>query len=429
MNWLLKGGRVVDPFQGIDQVADIRVEDGTIAKIGMGLPGDGAETVDLGGLTVTPGLIDMHCHLRQPGFEYKETIATGTRAAAAGGFTAVACMANTSPVNDCRAVTEQIVNLARREGAVRVYPVGAVTHGLEGKELTEMHELHAAGCVAFSDDGKPVADARRMYLAMQYAQGLNLPILSHCEDASLANGGSMNEGYYSAILGLKGHSRTAEEAMVAREIILAQSLSTRVHIMHISTQGSVQLIREARARGVRVTCETCPHYIAGTDAMAAEYDTSTKVNPPLRTEDDRQAVIDGLCDGTIDCIVTDHAPHHQDDKALEYQAAAFGISGLESAFGLCYTHLVKTGRLSLSRLCMLMSAVPASVLQVPGGNLGEGSPADIAVFDTEREYALDVGAFQSKGKNNPFHGQRLYGRAVHTMVGGRWVLRSGTLEG
>lgn len=424
---LLKGGRVVDPARGMDQTADVRIADGFIAEIGADLPPLGCEVVDVTGLTVAPGLIDMHCHLREPGYEYKETIASGTRAAAMGGFTAVACMANTNPVNDSAAVTAFIVDKARREGAVRVLPVGAVTRGLKGDELTEMGEMKAAGCVALSDDGRPVASSRRMRLALQYAMNFGLLIISHCEDMSLSEGGDMNEGVTSTLLGLSGIPAAAEEVMAARDIRLAASLGTRVHLTHISSRGTVALVRQAKAQGVHVTADTCPHYVAGTETLNEGFDTHAKVNPPLRTEDDRQAILEGLRDGTIDCIATDHAPHHADEKQVEYHLAANGISGFETAFTLCHTALVDGGVLTLPQLIEKMSWAPARVLGVPGGSLELGASADITVLDPAARRIIDPGSFVSKGKNSPFGGFAGTGRIAATLVGGRIMVRDGQL--
>lgn len=424
---IIRGGRVVDPATGFDGAADVRVADGIVAEVGANLPTLGCEAVDAAGLVVSPGFVDMHCHLREPGFEYKETIATGTRAAAAGGFTAVACMANTDPVNDSAAVTAFILDKARREGVARVLPVGAVTKGLRGQELSEMGELKAAGCAALSDDGRPVENARRMRLALQYATHFGLLIISHCEEPSLSGGGVMNEGVFSTRLGLGGIPAAAEEVMAARDMLLAASLGTRIHLTHISTRGSVALIREAKARGVRVTADTCPHYVAGTEALIGEYDANAKVNPPLRGEGDRQAVIEGLADGTIDCIATDHAPHHADEKRVEFDLAASGISGFETAFTLCHTALVASGRMSLPALLAKLTAAPARALGVSGGTLSPGAPADITLVDPAAARVVDPAAFVSKGKNTPFGGFAGTGRVAGVMTGGRWVVWDGTL--
>ena len=365
-------------------------------------------------LTVIPGLVDMHCHLREPGYEYKENIYTGSRAAAKGGFTSIACMANTDPVNDNPAIATSIIETAKKDSVVNIYPIGAVTKNLEGKELVEIGLMKEAGCVAFSDDGKGIASTKMMYNALQYAKQFDMPIISHCED-KLADGGLINEGIMSTRLGLPGINRAAEEIMVFREVSLSEALDAAVHIAHISTKGSVSIIRDAKKRGVKVTCETCPHYIAGTEEMTAEYDTSTKVNPPLRTEKDRLSIIEGIKDGTIDAIATDHAPHHIDDKMVEYQLASMGISGFETAFSLCYTHLVETGAISMDKLVELMCVNPAKILNIKAGTLSVGADADITIIDENKKYKIDVASFASKGKNNPFDGWEVKGQ-IHTTI-------------
>ncbi len=419
---LIHGGTAIDPSRGLYEKLDILCVDGKVSEVGKGLSYPDAESLDATGMVVAPGLVDIHCHLREPGYEYKETIATGTRAAARGGFTSVCCMPNTKPVNDCAAVTRQIIETARAAGAVRVYPIGAITKGEAGKELTEVGELKAAGCVALSDDGKPVDDSRRMMLAMEYAAGFGMKCISHCEDRSLAADGSMHRGLQSTLLGLRGIPAAAEEIMVAREILLARELHVPVHIAHISTKGSVELVRWGKAMGVQVTAETCPHYLVGTDALVTEiYDTSTKVNPPLRTEEDREAIVEGLVDGTIDCIATDHAPHHIDEKNVEYASALSGISGFESALGLSYEALVASGHMELPRLLELMSVRPAQILNLPVGGIAPGAIADLAVMDIQTPYVLDPSQFISKGHNNPFGGMKLTARSVYTIVGGNTV--------
>lgn len=424
---LLKGGRVIDPARGLDGVADVRIQDGMIAEVGADLSAHGSEPVDAAGFVVAPGFVDMHCHLREPGHEYRETIATGTRAAALGGFTAVAPMANTEPVNDNAAVTAFILDRARREGAARVLPVGAVTKGLLGRELTQMGELKTAGCVALSDDGHAVSTARMMRLALQYASQFGLLVIDHCEEPTLTQGGAMNEGVLSTMLGLAGIPGAAEEIIVARDIALAASLGLRVHLTHLSTAGSVALVREAKARGVRVTADTCPHYVAATEALIGDYDTNAKVNPPLRGEADRAAVIAGLADGTLDCIATDHAPHHADEKNVEFDLAANGISGFESAFTLCHTALVASGALTLPALIEKMSLAPARILSTQLGTLSPGAAADIVVLDPGASCVIDPDTFYSKGKNSPFRGYAGKGRVVHTLLGGRFVVRDGAL--
>ena len=421
---LIRGAHVVDPSQGIDGILDIELDQGRIVRLGQGLTAEGVEVIDAQGLYAMPGLIDMHVHLREPGLEYKETIRTGTAAAAKGGFTAVCCMPNTLPVNDNAAVTTRILDIARREGAVKVYPIGAITKGQQGREITEAAELKDAGCVALSDDGRPVADSRKMMLAMQYAAAFGLKLISHCEDLALAEGGDMNEGAVSTRLGLRGIPAAAEETMVARELMLAGQLGLPVHIAHVSTARALSMIRWAKDNGIQVTCESCPHYFAATEELVDGYSTYTKVNPPLRTEADRQAVARAIADGTVDVIVTDHAPHHRDDKLVEYAQAANGISGIETSLALSYTHLVKSGILPLSRMVEAMSCAPARILGLEGGTLKPGAPADVTLADLKTEYTICAADFLSKGKNTPFDGWKVTGRTAMTLVDGRIAYRS-----
>ncbi len=411
---LIKGGQVV--FADEVKAADILLENGKIAKIGKNLKADGAEVVDAAGLTVFPGLIDMHVHLREPGFEYKEDIASGSAAAVAGGFTQVCCMPNTDPVCDNAAVVGYIAARAKEVGLCKVRPIGAITRGEKGETLSEMGKMKDAGAVAVSDDGKPVANARMMRLAMEYASDFGLICLSHCEDKDLVDGGVVNEGYNSTLAGLKGIPRAAEEIMIAREIILAETLHKRAHICHVSTKGGVQLLREAKARGVQITAETCPHYFTLTDDVVTSFDANTKVNPPIREAEDVAAIKEGLRDGTLDCIVTDHAPHHVDEKNVEYNLAAFGISGIETSFSLSYTYLVKGGVLSLPELADRMSAAPARILHLEGGKIAEGEVADLMLADLNAEYVIDGKKFVSKGKNTPFGGMKVSGKVVCTIV-------------
>ena len=394
---------------------DLRVENGKIAELAEHLEGEG---IDCTGLTIFPGLIDMHVHLREPGFEKKENIESGSRAAVKGGFTQVCCMPNTKPVTDNKVVVSYIKNRAREVGLCKVNPIGAITEGQEGKNLAAIGAMKAAGAVAVSEDGKSVVATNLMANAMMYAADFGLKCLCHCEDASLVDGGVVNEGYYSTLTGLKGSIRAAEDIIIAREICLAESLSLPVHICHVSTYSGVQLIREAKARGVQVTAETCPHYFTLTDEVIASFDTNTKVNPPIRAEKDRLAIIEGLKDGTLDCIVTDHAPHHEDDKNVEYALAAFGISGLETSFALSYTQLVKGGVLTLSELADKMSANPAAILNLQGGRLEVGAPADLTIVDLNKAWTIDPKDFVSKGKNTPFAGREVYGRVKYTVVDG-----------
>ncbi len=395
---------------------DIRTENGLIAEIGENL--SGGEVLDCAGLTALAGLVDIHVHLREPGFEKKENIESGARAAVKGGFTQICCMPNTSPVIDNKVVVTYIKAREKEVNLCKIHPVGAITKGQEGQELAAIGGMKHAGAVALSEDGKSVPSTKIMSLAMQYASDFGLKCLCHCEDRELVDGGVVNEGYYSTLTGLKGSIRAAEDIIIAREICLAESLDLPVHICHVSTYSGIQLIREAKARGVRVTAETCPHYFTLTDEAIKEFDTNTKVNPPLRAEKDRLAVIEGLKDGTLDCIVTDHAPHHADDKNVEYNLAAFGISGLETSFALSYTALVKSGELTLPQLAEKMSATPAEILSLKGGKIEVGAPADLTFADLNEEWTIDPDEFVSKGKNTPFTGVKVYGRVKYTVVDG-----------
>lgn len=421
MKLLLTGARIIDPAQKINSISDILLEGGKIAKIGADLlqPENSrdAEIIEVAGMIVTPGLIDMHTHLREPGQEYKETIATGTRAAVAGGFTSIACMPNTDPVNDNRSITEFIIRKALEANLANVYPIGNISRNCAGQQLTEFWDLKEAGAVALSDDGKPVMDAALMRHALEYAASLDLPVIPHCEDIHLSAGGLMNEGYYSTILGLRGIPAIAEEAMTARDILIAEYTKSHVHIAHVSTRGSVRIIREAKKRGVKVTAETAPHYFTLTDEALQTYNTNLKVNPPLRSAADVAAIKEGLADGTLDAIVTDHAPHARTDKELEFEYAANGISGLETSLGLSL-RLVDEGIFSLPELIAKMSLNPARILKLPKGTLETGADADITVINPQLNWTVDVKAFCSKGKNSPFHGWKMRGKAVLTIVGG-----------
>ncbi len=414
---LIKGGTAVLP-EG-EKVCDILVDGDKIVRIAGNVEDKAAKVIDAKGLHVFPGLIDMHVHLREPGFEYKEDIASGSAAAVRGGFTQVCCMPNTQPVCDNAAVVGYIIARAKEVGLCKVRPIGAITKGEQGETLAEIGKMKEAGAVALSDDGKPVPSARMMRLGMEYASDFGLICLSHCEDKSLADGGCVNEGYNSTLAGLKGIPRAAEEVMIAREIVLAETLGKRVHICHVSTKGGVRLLRDAKARGVAVTAETCPHYFALTDDIILSYDANTKVNPPVREAEDVEAIKEGLKDGTLDCIVTDHAPHHADEKNVEYDLAAFGISGIETSFSLSYTHLVKGGVLTLGQLTERMSGAPARILGLEGGALKEGGVADIMLADLNEKYVIDSRKFVSKGKNTPFNGSEVYGRVKATIVDGK----------
>jgi len=427
MRLLIKDGRVLDPGSDIDGVMDVLVENGVITGVGTVLPATNARVLDARGKVVCPGLIDMHVHLREPGQEAKETIATGTRAAAKGGFTAVAAMPNTSPVADNRAVIEAVRWKAAADGVVRVYPVGAMTKGSQGGELSEIGDLRAAGAVALSDDGKPVISAEVMRRVLEYSGMFDLPCICHCEDVTLSNDGLMHEGLHSTILGLKGIPRAAEEIMVARDIILAEMIGARVHIAHVSTAGSVQLVREAKRRGVAVTAEVTPHHFTLTDQAVYGYNTSTKVNPPLRSEADRAALWEGLADGTIDVIATDHAPHTLEEKDMEYAYAPFGMVGLETALTLVITELVGRGVLTLRKALEKLTVSPARILGLPEPKIEVGATADLTVINPEAFVTVNPLEFLSKGRNTPFSGYRGRGEAWATIVGGRIVVEQGHL--
>jgi len=426
---LIKNGHVIDPYNNRDEKLDIYIEDGVIVEIDKELDytGGDIEIIDAEGKFVLPGLIDMHCHLRDPGFEYKEDIESGTRSAAMGGFTSIACMPNTNPVIDNQAMVEYIFNKAKNVGVVNVYPIGAITKGLKGEELAEIGELKFAGAVAISDDGKPVMNSSLMRRALQYANMFDIPVISHCEDLNLVDEGVMNEGYMSTYLGLKGITRAAEEVMVARDVILSEVTGASIHIAHVSTEGSVEIIRHAKARGVKVTCETCPHYFTLTDKVVDGYNTAAKVNPPLRTEKDAEAIKQGLKDGTIDVIATDHAPHHVDEKNVEFNLAANGMVGFETALSLGITYLVNQGILTMKQLVEKMCVNPARILGLNKGSLGMNKPADIIVIDKDEEYYVDVSKFQSKSKNSPYDGYKLNGTVYYTIVGGKVVVRQKVL--
>lgn len=415
MKYIIKNGSVV--FPGGVKKCDVLVEDGKIAEVGENISCD-CEVLDAEGLHVFPGLIDMHVHLREPGFEGKEDIESGSKAAVAGGFTQICCMPNTNPVNDNAVVTTYIKYRSEQVNLCKVHPIGSITKGEKGEELAEIGKMASAGAVAISDDGRSVMDSKIMRLAMEYANGFNIKCLCHCEDANLVDGGVVNEGLNSTITGLKGSIRAAEDIMIAREICLSESLGIPVHICHVSTYSGVELIRSAKARGVKVTAESCPHYFWLTDDIITGFDTYTKVNPPIREERDRQAIIEGLKDGTLDCIVTDHAPHSKKDKQFEYSLAAFGISGIETSFSLSYTKLVKESDMSLPELAEKMSAAPARILNLGGGEIKAGAPADITIADLAAKYVIDGEKFISKGKNTPFNGTEVYGKIAYTIVGG-----------
>jgi dihydroorotase len=419
MPLLVRGGRVVDPASGTDEALDLLIEGGRIAKRGKGLaPPKGAEVLDARGLVAAPGFIDMHVHFREPGQEYKEDIESGTRAAASGGFTSVACMANTDPVNDTSSITERILKRAREAGSARVHPIGAVSVGLKGEALTEMAEQQAAGAVAFSDDGVPVRTAALMRAALDYAGMLGAPILDHAEDRSLSQGKAMHEGRVSTLLGLSGNPAASEDICVFRDIRLAELTGARVHILHLSSRGAVALIREARRRGVRVTGEATPHHFTLTHEAIQGFNASAKMAPPLREEEDRQALLEGLRDGTIEVIASDHAPHYEAELQVEFDEVPFGVVGLETAVPLALDRLYHGGVLTLPQLISKFTAGPARVLGLKLGTLAEGAPGDVTLLDPEREFTVDPESFESRGRNTPFGGWRLKGCAVATVVGG-----------
>ncbi len=422
---LLRGGRLVDPSQGLDAVGDLLLRDGRVAACGgsIGTP-DGAEVIDCTGLIVAPGLIDVHIHLREPGREDVETVATGAHSAVAGGFTGVCAMPNTKPVTDNQAVVGFVKRLGEAAGFARVYPYGAISVGQKGETLAEIAEMVSAGAVAFSDDGRPVESAHLMRTALEYARAFNVPVAEHCEDMTLARGGSMNEGLMSAKLGLKGIPAEAEEIYVIRDILLAKRTGGHIHLCHLSTKGSVELVRWGKERGINVTAEVCSHHISLTEAAVEGYNTNAKMNPPLRTSADVEALQQGLADGTIDLLVTDHAPHHYDEKEREFADAPNGIVGLETALGVNITYLLHRGVMTLPQLVDAMSCKPAKVFHLPGGTLAVGHPADVSVFDVNRKWIVNPKMFRSKGRNTPYGGHELTGQARLTVVGGRVVYRA-----
>ena len=419
MTLLIRGGRVVDPAQGLDRQADVLVEDGKVVEVGKVSPKKQWEIIEAKGCLVTPGLIDMHVHLREPGYEEKETIQTGARAAVAGGFSSVACMPNTNPVNDCEAVTRFICERAREVGLVNVFPVGAVTKGSQGRELAEMGQMVEAGAVAFSDDGRPVSNHQIMRRAMEYAKIFDVPILDHCEDPDVTARGSMNESRVSTELGLRGANALAEELHVARDLMVARLTGGRVHICHLSSCHSLHWVRRGKAEGINITCEVAPHHLVLTDEAVRSYDTNLKMNPPLRTQEDVHALLEGLADGTVDCIATDHAPHLRQDKEVTFEEAAHGVIGLETAVSLVWEFLVNRDVISPSRAVELMSLNPSRILKLGRGSLEPGRPADVTLIDPAKEVVVDVAEFHSKGRNCPYHGWRLRGAPVMTIVSGR----------
>lgn len=426
MKLLIKNGHLIDPAAQENTGMSVLIEDGKVAawiRPGEGEP-EGCEIFDASGLLVAPGFIDMHVHLREPGQEHKETIASGCAAAVAGGWTSVCPMPNTTPVNDNAAITRYMIEQAERAGLANVFPIGAITKSSDGSELAEMGEMKAAGAVAVSDDGRPVPNAGIMRRAMQYARDFDLPVIDHCEDKSLSSGGVMHEGKVSLLLGLKGMPALAEDIDAVRDIILAKETDSHVHIAHVSTKGAIEAVRRAKNEGINVTCEVTPHHFTLTDKVVEGYDTNTKMAPPLRSEEHLEAIIDGIKDGTIDAIATDHAPHHADEKALEYDRAPFGITGLETALGLTFNELVNKGVIDLVRLVEMCSVNPAKIFRLEGrGSLKPGSVADVTIIDPSLEWTYNASESRSKSRNSPFDGWRFQGGTVATIVGGRLVYR------
>ena len=423
MSLLIKGGLVIDPRHPIEAGMEVLAEDGVIQRVAPDITAPDAQVFDAAGKVVAPGLVDLHVHFRDPGLEYKEDIESGSRAAARGGVTTVVCMPNTKPVIDNAALVQYVMNKGARTGLVNVLTTGCITKGQQGAELAEIGELKAAGAVAVTDDGRPVLSSSLMRKALEYAKMFDIPVMSHSEDLDLVDGGSMNEGYMSTALGLRGIPKAAESVAVSRDVLTAEQVGGRLHVCHVSTRNSIEAIRAAKRRGARITAETAPHYFTLTDEACAGFNTNAKMNPPLRDTDDIAAVIEGLQDGTLDAIATDHAPHHRDEKEVEFEQAYNGIVGLETSLGLGVTYLVRPGRLTMGQLIEKMSAAPAEIIGIDRGTLGQGRPADIVVFDPEAAYTVDVREFASKGKNSPYDGFELFGRVELTVTGGRIVYR------
>ena len=421
---LIKNGRVIDPASGFDAVSDVAIEDGVVAAVGKNLKAPGAEVFDASGLIVAPGFIDMHVHLREPGFEHAETIETGARAAAAGGFTSICPMPNTAPVNDNATVTSYIIEKARKHAVVNVFPIGAITKGSKGEELASIGGMRSAGAVAISDDGRPVMNARVMRRAMEFARSCGFPVINHCEDLHLSAGGDMHEGLVSVQRGLRGIPAASEDVMVARDILLAELTGARYHVAHISSRHSVDMVRFAKSRGLAVTAEATPHHLALADCHMPPYDSNYKMKPPLRSMGDVSAVVEGVASGAIDAIATDHAPHPGSEKMQEFEKCPFGILGLETAIGVSLRELVHTGKVGLPRFVALFTTGPARVLGIDRGTLSVGAPADVTVFSEDREWTYDVNKSCSKSRNSPFDGETFRGGPVATVVGGAIVWRA-----
>ncbi len=425
MKLLLKGGTIIDPTQNYNQVADLLIENGLVSKIGENLSTTGAEVFDAQGLVIAPGFVDMHVHLREPGLEAKEDIASGTKAAAAGGFTTIACMPNTKPVVDQAIIVSGILHRAQLEGVVNVKVIGALSKGQQGKELAEIGDMILSGAVAISDDGSSLDNNRLFKIGLEYTSMFGCPVISHAEDESLVDEGVMHEGAVSAMLGMKGRPSVAEDIAVARDIMLAEYTDSQLHIAHVSSKGAVELIRQAKKRGVKVTAEATPHHLTLTDEAVKTFNTAAKVNPPLRSADHVAALLEGLKDGTLDAIATDHAPHAFEEKDIEFRQAPPGFAGLETALGVILTELYHTGKFTLVEIIEKMSTAPASILNIEAGSLKAGAPADIAIIDTELEWTVDSSAFYTKGKHTPFDKKILKGKAVATIVSGKFVMRKG----
>jgi dihydroorotase len=423
MSIVIKNGRVIDPASQTDRIADVLIVDGRIAGVAPNLASPKAEVFDAGGMIVAPGFIDMHVHLREPGFEHAETIESGSRAAAAGGFTSICCMPNTKPVNDSAMVTSYIVERGRSKAAVNVFPIGAITKGSAGEELAAMGAMKAAGAVAISDDGLPVMNARVMRRAMEFARSYDLPLIQHCEDLNLSAGGDMHEGAQSVRWGLRGIPAASEDVMVARDLVLAQLTGARYHVAHISTRNAVAMVDYARRQGLPVTCEATPHHFALSDSRMAPYDSNYKMKPPLRSGCDCEAVADGIANGTISAIATDHAPHPGSEKMQEFERCPFGIIGLETAIALAIEELLRPGRITLARLVELFTTGPESVMRLGRGTLTPGSPGDVTVFSTDIDWTYDVNQSHSRSRNSPFHGRTFRGGPMATVVNGRLVWR------
>ncbi len=417
-NILIQNGHVIDPANQMDGVADVFIQDGKIAKVGKGLKVKADQTIDAKGKIVTPGLVDIHVHLREPGFEYKETIATGTMAAVAGGVTSVACMPNTNPPIDDQAIVHFIKSKAEKDGNCHVFPVGCISKRREGEEMAELGELKKAGAVGLSDDGSPIMNAELMRRVMEYAKMHDLVVIDHCEDMHLSNNGVMHEGEAATAMGLRGIPAASETVMVARNIVLAEMTGAKFHVAHMSTAGSVELVRQAKKKGLNVTAETAPHYWSLSDKSIKNYNSNFKMNPPLRSEEDVAAIRKALKEGIIDCIATDHAPHSSTEKQCEFDEAAFGIVGLETLFAVTYSHLVEPGVVSLSRAIELLTIAPSKIVGINKGTLSEGADADVAIFDITTDKKVDVNQFKSKGRNSPFNGWNLKGWADVTIVSG-----------